>query len=328
MGTPTPTQQPARGQREREPVWFRCLLDEQPDVLLPRAARLECERLQASGDLIFSPHCQFFSPELGRLPFAQRFYSLPQTVWILDPGSDALVPFGVGKTFARYFESVRPGEPPATALSAKATSVLRYAGLLVPDDYRARRQNEWTAYIAERAACFREHGYISLEMLLHPFHLASLRHYYRELMECGEFECEKKQDARCLSMHNEVTTQFFHHQLTSTISQIVGEPVKPSYSYVRCYRSGAGLPRHTDREQCEFTVSLCVDFSPEPDSVTGWPIYVEAGNGTIAVQQAIGDALLFRGRELPHYRRPLPKGCTSTSVFFHFVARDFPGDLD
>lgn len=327
MGAQTSTTKRTSEPREHESVQFRCLLDEQPDVLLPRPARLECEQLQGAGDLIFSPYCQFFCNELVRLPFLQRFHSVRQTVWILDPASDALVPFGVGETFARYFEGMRPGEPPAAVLSAEAASVLHYAGLLVPEDYRACRQNEWAIYIAERAAFFREHGYISLERLFHPFHLASLRHYYRALMRSGEFKCEKE-DARCLWLHNEVTTRFFHHQLTSTIRQIVGEAVKPSYCYVRCYRSGADLPRHTDREQCEFTVSLCVDYTPEPGSITGWPIYVEAQNGTVTIEQAIGDALLFRGRELPHYRRPLPHGCTSTSVFFHFVARDFQGDLD
>jgi hypothetical protein len=48
----------------------------------------------------------------------------------------------------------------------------------------------------------------------------------------------------------------------------------------------------------------------------------------VTVFQAIGDALLYRGRELPHSRDALPEGHTSTSIFFHYVREDFAGSLD
>jgi len=35
--------------------------------------------------------------------------------------------------------------------------------------------------------------------------------------------------------------------------------------------------------------------------------------------QGIGDALLFRGRYLSHWRDQLPEGYTSSSILFHFV---------
>jgi hypothetical protein len=122
--------------------------------------------------------------------------------------------------------------------------------------------------------------------------------------------------------------RFFHHQLTAAVAAIAGEPVKPSYVYLAAYQPGAILEKHTDRAQCEFSVTLCVDYSPEPRNATSWPIHLHKKSGTVAVFQAIGDALLYRGCQLPHSRDPLPEGHTSTSIFFHYVRENFTGSLD
>jgi len=37
---------------------------------------------------------------------------------------------------------------------------------------------------------------------------------------------------------------------------------------------------------------------------------------------------MYRGTKLPHYRDRLPNGQTSTSIFFHYVAADFKGQLE
>ena len=65
--------------------------------------------------------------------------------------------------------------------------------------------------------------------------------------------------------YNEPVARFFHHQITATLRAVAGEPLKPSYVYLASYLSGAELKKHTDREQCEFSVTLCLDFSPEPE---------------------------------------------------------------
>jgi hypothetical protein len=122
-------------------------------------------------------------------------------------------------------------------------------------------------------------------------------------------------------------TRFFHLQLTEAVSQLVGEAVKPSYVYFASYQGGAELKRHTDREQCEFSLTFCLDYAPEPAGATPWPLHLDTPRSRVTVQQALGDALLYRGRELPHYRDRLPDGHTSTSIFFHYVCADFRGSL-
>ena len=320
--------EPACDAGRRDQAKFRCLLDEQPTVLLPEPAAAELRAVTTLGDAPLNPWCLLSPKELGRPPFLERFEQPKETIWILDPPSNSLLPFGLGAEFRRYLECMQLGECSGVAIPPRVSAILRYARVLVPDDYNVRRESEWNKTTTKRASFFRRHGYVRVNRLFHAFHIASLRHYYRDLINRGEFERDRKQCPKRLFMHNEPTTRFFHHQLTAVVSAIVGEPVQPSFSFVSCYESGACLEKHIDREQCEYTISLCVDFVPEPRTVTRWPLWIDAALGPVAIQQELGDALLFRGRDLPHYRDTLTEGASSTSVFFHFVRRNFTGDLD
>jgi hypothetical protein len=116
--------------------------------------------------------------------------------------------------------------------------------------------------------------------------------------------------------YNEPVARFFHYQIAATLSAVAGQPVKPSYVYLASYLSGAELKKHTDREQCEFSVTMCLDFSPEPVLETPWPIRLDTSTGKVAVYQALGDGLAYRGTRMPHYRDVLGEGQTSTSIFF------------
>jgi hypothetical protein len=144
----------------------------------------------------------------------------------------------------------------------------------------------------------------------------------------GAFRLGDGQSDRRLVSHNERVTRFFHRQLTDVVSAMAGEVVTPSYVYVAAYQEGAELPPHTDREQCEFSVTLLVDHSPEPAHESPWPLHPGMPQGTVTVFQAPGDALLYRGRPLRHWRTPRARGSMSTSIFFHYVRAGFTGPLD
>src|SRR5262249_44129453 len=101
-----------------------------------------------------------------------------------------------------------------------------------------------------------------------------------------------------------------------------------SYVYFASYFGGALLNRHIDRPQCEHSISLLLDYTPEPLGRSGWPLFLDAPRGRVRLDQAIGDAVVYCGRELPHFRRALPASHTSTSFFFHYVDASFAGSLD
>src|SRR5262245_66530252 len=93
----------------------------------------------------------------------------------------------------------------------------------------------------------------------------------------------------------------------------------PTYSYYRVYKRGDVLPRHTDRESCEVSVSLCLGYAAsEP-----WPLWLERLGASRAIALRPGDALLYRGIELPHWREAFA-GEHAAQLFLHYVDRAGP----
>jgi hypothetical protein len=248
--------------------------------------------------------------------------------WVTDPGNRAPQPFWLEPEWGEMLAGTPPGDPPPPALTPAARRILAMANVLAPGNSLSKRREDWVVGTSHLARQFKEKGYAPIGRLIHPFHIAALRRYYRYLIRTGGLPLGDVQSSRRYVAHNESVARFFHHQLTTTVSAIVGEPVKPSYVYLASYQGGAKLEKHTDREQCEFSITLCLDYSPEPRCQTRWPIHLHAPTGRVTVFQAIGDGLLYRGRELPHARDPLPQEDTSTSIFFHYVREGFSGVLD
>jgi hypothetical protein len=316
------------------PDHFYCLLDELPLHLVPQWFRHSLRRQGREQPLFFNPECVLCQGEELPDELAQQkklvsgFALRGSIAWVRDPATEALLPFWLGPGLDAVVRSMRPSEPAPCSLNDEARMLLSVAGILVPEGHNAFRDQEWRDAVRKSGPHFRERGYAPLSSLIHPFHVAALRRYYRYLIRTGAIHLGDNQSARRYVAYNEPVARFFHHFLTPTLSALAGEEIKPSYVYMASYRSGAELKKHTDREQCEFSITLCLDFSSEPVLATPWPIRLDTPGGTVTVYQAMGDGLAYRGTRLPHYRDMLGEGQTSTSIFFHYVKADFAGSLD
>ena len=318
------------------PGQFHCLLEELPLHLIPqRQLKSQCWWLNLSPEqLVFNPQCSVLLP--GQVPLELeshrhlvKNFNLHGTVaWVRDPATNALNPFWLGPRLEAVVSRLCAGEPVRASVPADVCLLLAGAEILIPEGHTERRRAEWAEVVSKSGAYFREHGYVPLGHLIHPFNLAALRRYYRHGIRRGTIQLGDEQSSRRYVAHNESVARFFQHQMANAVSAIVGEPIKPSYVYLGSYLSGAELKKHTDRQQCEFSVTLCLDFSPEPDVATSWPIRLDTREGTVKVYQALGDGLVYRGTKVPHYRHALAEGCTSTSIFFHYVPEDFAGSLE
>jgi hypothetical protein len=108
--------------------------------------------------------------------------------------------------------------------------------------------------------------------------------------------------------------------LRPAIERAVGDPLLPTYSFARCYPRGTTLTRHRDRPSCEVSVTLPVAGS---DDAT-WPIYLGTADETLAkVDLVHGDALVYSGIDLWHWREPL-EADWRLQLFLHYVRRDGP----
>lgn len=314
---------------------FYCLLDELPLHLIPQGNfEFRDWRKLAERQLVFSARCSVLRPgqvpeELqSRCDLLRGFHLKSTIAWVPDPITSALWPFWLGPRLEAVVSGMCAGDRVPDSIAGADRAVLAAAGIFELKDETEQPQAERKRPAQQSAQQFREKGYIPLRNLIHPFHIAALRRYYRQAIRAGTIRLGDEQSSRRYVAHNDGVAQFFHHQIASAVASVVGEAIKPSYVYFASYLSGAELKKHIDREQCEFSVTLCLDFSPEPQLATSWPIQLDSPKGTVTVYQALGDGLVYRGTKVPHYRSPLATGHTSTSIFFHYVPADFEGLLE
>jgi hypothetical protein len=315
---------------------YSCLLGEQPSDLVPHQARAVLDTAATADELVVNPSFQYqVGPEPPRAvrdrgPLLDGFERGSPMAWVLDPGTDVWTAYWAPHEWADALASLRAGLPVPAGLPPAIRRTLAMAGVLVAPGFEPAQRAHWQAILESAAAEYDARGYTVLRGLLPPLQLGAMRRHYRALVGGGTLQVGDNQVAERHRLHSELVASFFHPQLASVVGRVVGEPVVPSYVYFASYKPGADLPRHVDRPQCEFSISLLVDYTPEPEGPSGWPLCMEDPRTGALVGIAdlgIGDAVVYRGRELVHYRDPLPDGHQSTSIFFHYVRPDFEGDL-
>lgn len=104
------------------------------------------------------------------------------------------------------------------------------------------------------------------------------------------------------------------HQNLDAIMNCVDLELQPAYSYWRLYVEGSDLKNHVDRESCEISVTINLGQS----EVAPWPIHLRTQGGVHSIGLEPGDALIYRGCDIPHWRDALPKG-DCAQVFWHFT---------
>lgn len=99
------------------------------------------------------------------------------------------------------------------------------------------------------------------------------------------------------------------------VEEFSGKKLKSTYNYCRVYMPNEVLEKHTDREACEYSITLTLGFDGEP-----WPFYIENCKGEEKVLKlSVGDAILYKGIERKHWREKYVEGAWQAQVFFHFV---------
>lgn len=89
-----------------------------------------------------------------------------------------------------------------------------------------------------------------------------------------------------------------------------GLKLLPSYYYSRLYQPNDELKEHTDRESCEISMTLTLGYEGNV-----WGFYVKNKKFDIN----IGDAVIYKGCEIPHKRNKYIEGYWQTQVFLHYV---------
>lgn len=167
---------------------------------------------------------------------------------------------------------------------------------------------------------FNEKNYIIVRGFLDAEAVQTVSRYMEYSLKSDGFKKGESSE----NPNHEVSTYYrYADPLTETIlynsleeiEQVVGKKLFPTYSYSRVYVKGDELKAHTDRESCEFSVSVNVATKGEH-----WPLYMQsAGKPPTSFILEPGDAVIYKGCEVLHWREKAINTEVNVQFMLHYV---------
>jgi hypothetical protein len=169
------------------------------------------------------------------------------------------------------------------------------------------------------AAIFDHDRYVVLPALLNEPTLSQVYGYACKCAESHRMSPGDEQVPDTPCAYRDFIMEGLLISLLPEIERASGLALSPTYSYFRVYKYGDSLARHTDRPSCEISLSLCLGF----EQGESWPFWIEGRGGAASINLAPGDAVLYRGMELPHWREKF-EGRRQAQLFLHYVDQNGP----
>ena len=168
---------------------------------------------------------------------------------------------------------------------------------------------------------FNQQGYVYLPDFLDKENCFQYVQEFQKLIQVGQ----TSKDHQCPLSHSLGHTALFDsllEQLTPHIEQATGKKLFPTYAYARWYAPGDELKIHRDRPSCEISATITLGFEGNP-----WPIYMGYDENKIncnSIPMKVGDAVIYQGEKLYHWREKYVEGQWQAQVFIHYVDQNGP----
>ena len=173
----------------------------------------------------------------------------------------------------------------------------------------------------EKKSFFKENKYVFLNNFLDKENCQQYVLEFKKLIDQGL--CKK--DPQCplsLSLGHTPLFDSLLEQLTPHMETVTGKKLYPTYAYARWYAPGDELKIHKDRPACEISATITLGFEGGQ-----WPIYVGNNSDKSDARQInmnVGDAVVYKGCELYHWREKYVEGQWQAQVFIHYVDVEGP----
>src|SRR5262249_45600031 len=195
-----------------------------------------------SQPLFLNPHCSILPAEqlpeelMGRSDLASNFVQQGTIAWVRDSVTRSILPFWLGPRLEAAVQNLQLERLAQETLNARHAALLAAAGILVfPEnscDEKYSHSDEGDRLADKSCELLQSRRYVPASDLIHPFHIAALRRYYRFLIRQGKILLGDDQSSRRYIAYNEPVARFFHQQIAARVEKFVGEPIKPSYVYL------------------------------------------------------------------------------------------------
>jgi len=201
--------------------------------------------------------------------------------------------------------------------------------------------------IQEMQEFFEKNHYIVIEDFLQKQLAEVARRYVEILALSAKFKLENKEltkyndhwdgkfweegikvfpDKTSYMKYGDALTDSILSLSTEQISQITKKSLYPTYSFFRLYEMGDEMKAHKDREECEVSATINLGYNydnldKEMYKDYYWPIFIRTKEGKdLPINLKQGDALIYAGGELDHWREPL-KGLNQAQTFIHYSSK-------
>lgn len=99
------------------------------------------------------------------------------------------------------------------------------------------------------------------------------------------------------------------------VEDATGKTLFPTYSYARIYQPGEDLKPHTDRPSCEYSVTVNIAHKGAAS-----PIYMQYKDNPVEQHiLAPGDAVVYKGCDVLHWREPFQEDQLNVQFMLHYV---------
>lgn len=177
-------------------------------------------------------------------------------------------------------------------------------------------------FIMSDVTIFESNGYVYVDNFVDANTIGVVSQYMENKITRGEWK-QMPEDA-------DPTTKFWYYAdplievllLASkeAVEKIVGKELIPTYSYTRVYQPGERLKPHTDRPSCEVSVTVNVATKGRNS-----PIYMQyKSNAPQQYELSPGDAVIYKGCEVVHWRDQLEKDQLNVQFMLHYVDKNGP----
>lgn len=164
---------------------------------------------------------------------------------------------------------------------------------------------------------FEKHGCVLVKNFIDEQTIAVVSQYFENKIRRGEWQEAKKE--------GDLTSRFAYYAdplievllqaSKEAVEDATGKELLPTYSYSRIYQPGERLSPHIDRPACEVSVTVNVATKGEFS-----PIYTQYGqNDPEKHVLNPGDAVVYMGCDVMHWRQELKEGQLNVQFMLHYV---------
>ena len=165
---------------------------------------------------------------------------------------------------------------------------------------------------------FQDQGFQKIKGFIPSFFSTYLRNYFTLRAQIDPSLKGDPQAPKSHCVYGDPAFETVMAMSTPDIGEMVGKNLIPQYTYARIYLNGSVLERHSDRPECQYSVTLSLGGEYNQQ----WPIWIKdyAGNDH-CVPLDEGDMVVYHGTELEHWRDKF-EGTAQFQLFMHYVDAD------